>query len=249
MKLYGLIGFPLVQSFSQPYFRNKFAEENIEDTDYLTFPIETIHLFPEILANHKELLGLNVTIPYKEQVLQYVTHQTAVVKLCGATNCLKIKDNEIIAYNTDVIGFETSLKPLLQKQHSHALILGTGGASKAVAYVLQKLGVKFLFVSRTPQQPNAIAYETIDEALLNQYSVIINASPAGMIPNEHTFPDIPYQFLNSSHLLYDLVYKPAETIFLQNGKKQGAIVKNGFEMLELQAEAAWKIWNSDEVVQ
>jgi shikimate dehydrogenase len=249
MKLYGIIGFPLMQSFSQPYFRNKFAKENTIDADYLKFPIEGIHLFPEIIASNKDLVGLNVTLPYKEQVLLYVTSQTEVVKRCGATNCLKIKGNEIIAYNTDVIGFEASLKPLLQNQHSHALILGTGGAAKAVAYVLQKLGIEFLYVSRTPQQSNEIAYETIDAALLNQYKLIINASPAGMVPMEHTFPNIPYQFISPSHLLYDLVYKPAETIFLQHGKKQGAIVKNGFEMLELQAEAAWAIWNSNDIVQ
>jgi shikimate dehydrogenase len=249
MKLYGLIGYPLIQSFSQPYFRNKFATEHIENADYLTFPIEGIHLFPEIITQHKNLVGLNVTIPYKEQVLQYVTHQTEVVQACGATNCLKINGNEIIAFNTDVIGFETSLKPLLEKYHHHALILGTGGAAKAVAYVLQKLGIEFLFVSRSHQNNTTIDYKAVNEQLLHKYTVIINASPSGMIPQENTFPDIPYQFLGKAHLLYDLVYKPSETIFLRNGKKQGAIVKNGFEMLELQAEAAWKIWNSDDVVQ
>jgi shikimate dehydrogenase len=245
LQLYGIIGYPLVQSFSQPYFRNKFVVENIVETDYLTFPIHSIDLFPQILIDHPTLKGLNVTMPYKETVLSYIHKITAAVAACGATNCLKIQDGTITAYNTDVIGFEQSLRPLLQAHHTKALVLGTGGAAKAVAYVLKKIGVEFLYVSRGVST-HTLNYNDISKDIIAAYTVIINASPSGMLPNAGTFPPLPYTAITPQHLLYDLVYKPAETIFLQKGKEQGAIVKNGFEMLELQAEAAWAIWHKED---
>jgi shikimate dehydrogenase len=241
---YGIIGYPLVQSFSQPYFRAKFEKENIIDTDYEKFPIESIQLFPAILAQNKDLAGLNVTIPYKESILQYIDDISDVVKKCGATNCIKIENGKLTAYNTDVIGFERSFTPLLKSHHTKALILGTGGAAKAVAYVLNSLSIPFLFVSRQSQNAGCITYEMVTKELLQDYNIIINASPSGMIPNEDSFPLLPYEFITPKHLLYDLVYKPEETIFLKKGKEQGAAIKNGFEMLILQAEAAWEIWNN-----
>jgi shikimate dehydrogenase len=244
MHYYGLIGFPLQQSFSQIYFQQKFASENIMDTTYLNFPIQNIGLFPELLANNPEIKGLNITIPYKEKILQYAHKVNDVVQKCGATNCLKITNGIITAYNTDVIGFEKSLSPLLKSNHDHALVLGTGGAAKAVAYVLNKLQINFLFVSRNANNAATIPYRMMDETLLKKYQLIINATPVGMDPDPSGFPDIPYAFLGASHLLYDLIYNPAETVFLQKGKAVGAAVKNGFEMLELQAEAAWQIWNN-----
>lgn len=246
MKLYGLIGYPLVQSFSQPYFRKKFTDEGIINTDYLTFPIPNIEAFADVLKNNPNLKGINVTSPYKQQILSYVDIVSNVVTQCGATNCIKISDGKITAYNTDVIGFEKSLLPLLQPHHHNALVLGTGGAAKAVAFVLAQLNINFLYVTRGKvTNATTIHYNQISKEMLQDYTLIINASPSGMMPNEDTFPDIPYQYITPTHLLYDLVYKPAETIFLQKGKQQGATLKNGFEMLILQAEAAWEIWNND----
>jgi shikimate dehydrogenase len=244
MSLYGLIGYPLSQSFSQQYFRKKFAEEKILYTDYETFPLKNMEEISTILHGNKNLKGLNVTIPYKEQVLQYVDKLSDAVQVIGAANCLKIEDGCITAYNTDIIGFEKSLQPLLKNHHTKALIIGTGGAAKAVGYVLNKLNINFLYVSRSKKNAATISYEVIDKNILQEYTLIINATPSGMHPNEHTFPAIPYEHINEQHLLYDLVYKPTETIFLQKGKQQGAIIKNGFEMLEIQAEEAWKIWIS-----
>ncbi len=242
--LYGLIGFPISQSFSASYFRNKFKNEKIDQTDYVNFPLENIANFPLILKENKNLKGLNVTFPLKEKILEYVNVLHDDVQIIGAANCLKIEKDKIIAYNTDVIGFEKSLQPLLKSHHKKALVLGTGGAAKAVGYVLNKLNINFLYVSRNKKNAATISYESINNTILQEYTLIINASPIGMLPNENTYPLIPYEHLNSTHLLYDLVYKPAETIFLQKGRLQGATIKNGFEMLELQAEAAWKIWAS-----
>ncbi len=242
-QLYGIIGFPLQQSFSQSFFRKKFNDLNIT-ADYLNFEIKDIIEFHQILINHPSLKGINVTSPYKQQVLAFTNNKSKAVQKIGAANTLQIQNGKITAHNTDVIGFEKSLKPLLQKHHSKALILGTGGAASAAAYVLQQLNIEFLFVSRNNNATNTISYTQITETILKQYTVIINASPSGMIPNENTFPPLPYQFITNQHFFYDMVYKPDETIFLQKAKLQGAIIKNGFEMLVLQAEASWEIWNS-----
>lgn len=247
MKMYGLIGYPLGHSFSKQYFTEKFAKEGLSDCTFEAFPIETIDLFPQILAQHKNLKGLSVTIPYKEQVLKYVTELSEEVAFIGATNSIKIIGDKRIAYNTDIIGFETSFLELLKPHHTKALILGTGGASKAVQFVLKKLNIPFLIVSRTKNISDAsiITYADLTSDLMKAYSVIINCTPSGMHPREDTCPDIPYQFLTPQHYLFDLVYKPAKTLFLQKGELIGTTIKNGHDMLLTQAEASWKIWNAD----
>jgi shikimate dehydrogenase len=245
MKLYGLIGYPLGHSFSKQYFTEKFVKEGIKDCAFEAFPIPSIDEFPALLKAHPDLKGLSVTIPYKEQVLQYITELSEEVKFIGATNSIKISGNKLVAYNTDIIGFEKSFLKSLKPTHSKALVLGTGGASKAVQYVLRKLKIDFLVVTRSPQlKPGEINYGDINEKMMGEYTVIINSSPVGMSPNVDVCPDIPYQFLTGDHYLYDLVYKPEETLFLKKGKEKNAVVENGYDMLLLQAEASWKIWNS-----
>jgi shikimate dehydrogenase len=242
MKLYGLIGHPLGHSFSKQYFTEKFEKENIADCLFEAFPIPSINEFPSLLKNNPSLKGLSVTIPYKEQVLQFVDELSDEVKVIGATNSIKINNGKLTAYNTDIAGFEKSFIKLLQPHHVKALVLGTGGASKAVQYVLRKLGIEYLVVTRN-KKDNQIAYADIDEALMKECSIIINCSPVGMHPNDNEAPALPYQFISASHYLYDLVYKPAETLFIEEGKKRGAAVQNGYEMLLLQAEESWRIWN------
>lgn len=246
MNLYGLIGYPLGHSFSKQYFTEKFAREEISDCKYDIFPIAGIDQFPALIQDNPDLKGLNVTIPYKEQVLKFITQLSEEVKYIGAANCIKISGNQLIAFNTDIIGFEQSFCKLLLPHHKKALVLGTGGSSKAVQYVLRKLGIELLIVSRTENlQAGFINYNMIDESVMHSYSVIINCSPVGMFPNDNNCPLIPYQFITSQHYLYDLVYKPAKTLFLQKGEDSGALIQNGYEMLILQAEAGWKIWNTD----
>ena len=244
MKLFGLIGYPLGHSFSKQYFTEKFEREGITDCAFEAFPIASIDEFSALLKNNPALKGLSVTIPYKEQVLQFVDELSAEVKVIGAANSIKIDDGKLTAYNTDIVGFEKSFVKLLQPHHTKALVLGTGGASKAVQYVLRNLSVDFLIVSRNKQADNQITYDEIDEAIMKEYSVIINCSPVGMHPNDNIAPSIPYQFISANHYLYDLVYKPAETLFLKNGKERGAAVQNGYEMLLIQAEESWRIWNN-----
>jgi shikimate dehydrogenase len=244
MKLYGLIGYPLGHSFSKQYFTEKFQREGLADCAFEAFPIESIELFPALLKNNPGLKGMAVTIPYKEAVMQFVDEFSDEVKFIGATNSIKIKGGKLTAFNTDIVGFEQTFAKLLQPHHTKALILGSGGASKAVQYVLKKREIDYLIVSRNENPaPGYITYPQTADALAAGYSVIINCSPAGMYPKDDTCPDIPYHLLTPRHYLYDLVYKPAETLFLQKGKVQGAAVQNGYEMLILQAEASWKIWN------
>jgi shikimate dehydrogenase len=245
MPLYGLIGFPLRQSFSRNYFLEKFKRENISGCNYQLFPLQDITEFPGLLEKYPELAGINVTIPYKEAVLKYVHQRDAVVDACGAANCLKIINGVITAYNTDTIGFEQSLLPLLEERHKKALILGTGGASKAVAWVLKKRCIQFLYISRSPEKHggNIIAYNQLNDDLLREYLLLINTTPVGMHPNVAGYPEINYNALSPQHLLYDLVYNPEKTGFLQKGERMGTSIKNGHEMLVLQAEASWKIWN------
>ena len=224
MKLYGLIGYPLGHSFSKQYFTEKFEQEGIADCSFEAFPIESIDLFPSLLKNNPSLKGLSVTIPYKERVLQFVDEISDEVKAIGATNSIKISNGKLTAYNTDIVGFEKSFVKLLKPHHTKALVLGTGGASKAVQYVLNKLKIDFVVVTRKKQNDNQITYEEIDEVTMKNYPVIINCSPVGMYPNDIIAPAIPYQFISADHYLYDLVYKPAETLFLKNGKERGAVV-------------------------
>lgn len=244
MKIFGLIGYPLGHSFSKQYFMEKFEKEGITDCRFEAFPIASISEFPALLRSHPELRGLSVTIPYKEQVLQFVQEQSDEVRAAGATNSIKIANGKLTAYNTDIIGFEKSFIKKLRPNHTKALILGSGGAAKAVQYVLAKLGIEYLIVSRTIQSsPQYISYHDIDAVLMKAYPVIINCSPAGMYPNEHQCPAIPYDHLTAEHYLYDLVYKPAPTLFLQQAAKRGATTENGYAMLLIQAEESWRIWN------
>ena len=212
---------------------------------YVNFDIENIEDFLEIVSKYKKSLkGCNVTIPYKESIFNYLDEIDSTASEIGAVNTIKFSsDGKLVGYNTDVVGFEKSLIPLLKTHHTKALILGTGGASKAVAYVLKKIDIDYFKVSRNPKDNLAIAYADISNQLLNEYSLIINCSPLGTYPNINEKPMIPYQFLTSKHLLYDLIYNPVETAFLIEGKKRGTQVKNGLEMLELQAEESWRIWN------
>jgi shikimate dehydrogenase len=242
MKQFGLIGFPLGHSFSKKYFEEKFAKENLQDCSFELFAIEKIEAFKEIITTNKNLQGIAVTIPHKETVMPLLTQISEAAKAIGAVNCIKITDVKTIGYNTDVIGFEKSLLPLLQPHHTAALVLGTGGASKAVQYVLKKMHIPFLLVSRY-KATDTIAYEEVSAEIIQRHLLIINTTPLGMSPNEDGFADIPYEQLSSKHLLYDLIYKPEKTKFLQKGEEQGCVIKNGFEMLVLQAEENWGIWN------
>jgi shikimate dehydrogenase len=238
--VFGLIGYPLSHSFSPAYFNKKFEQEGIE-AEYKLFPIDKIELVNEILTE-PNISGLNVTIPYKQEVIPYLNNIDSIAKEIGAVNCIAIKQGETTGYNTDAEGFEASLKPLLKAHHKRAIILGTGGASLAVKYVLNKLGIEYISVSRQRSKAD-LSYEELSEEVLNKYSIIINTTPLGMYPAS-TKPSIPYSSITKDHLLYDLIYNPEETEFLQAGRMQGATTKNGLEMLELQAEASWQIWNS-----
>lgn len=243
MRKFGLIGFPLGQSFSNKYFTKKFLSENLNDCLHQAYPIKSINELKDILKD-PELEGLNVTIPYKKAVIPYLHKLDEVVQVIQACNCIKIQEGNLTGYNTDVTGFEQSLLPLLDDHHVKALILGTGGASAAVEYVLQKLKIDYLFVSRTSgRNKNIISYEVVDNDLLETHHLIINTTPLGMFPDMDGFPDIPYTSLSEKHLLYDLIYNPGKTTFLQKGEHYGARIKNGAEMLIIQAEESWKIWN------
>jgi shikimate dehydrogenase len=241
---YGLIGFPVAQSFSPAWFAQKFANEGIAAT-YTAFPLEDIQLLPQLLREHPALRGLNVTIPHKQAVIPLLHEMDEAAARIGAVNCIRIRQGVLKGYNTDIIGFAESLKPLLRPHHTRALVLGTGGASRAVRYVLDDLGIAHQSVSRTPK-PGALDYETLDEKTIHNHPLIINTTPLGMYPDVAAAPPIPYEALTSDHLLYDLVYNPEETRFLALGRERGTAVKNGREMLELQAEAAWKIWMEED---
>lgn len=246
MKLYGLIGYPLGHSFSKQYFTEKFEREGLKDCFFDAFPIKTITEFNNVLDTNPDLKGLGVTIPYKEQVLPFVDELSEEVRFIGATNSIKITGKKLIAYNTDIIGFEQSFIKALQPSHTRALVLGTGGASKAVQYVLRKLGIQYLVVTRNEiLNEGFINYSAIDEKVMDENRIIINCTPVGMSPNENAAPELPYYLITTNHYLYDLVYKPAKTLFLQKGEAMGAIIENGYEMLLIQAEASWKIWNEE----
>ncbi|WP_289054660.1 shikimate dehydrogenase family protein [Carboxylicivirga marina] len=245
MKTFGLIGFPLAQSFSQKYFTKKFKDENI-DARYLNFEMEDITELPEVLNHHAYIAGLSITIPHKENVFKYLDDIDEAAKEIGACNIVKItwsnKNPKLTGFNTDVIGFTESIKPLIKEHHTRAIVLGTGGAAKAIVQGLKILGIESKYVSRKKNNDN-LTYSELNKAILDEYTVIINCTPLGMYPNITECPDIPYALLSEKHLLYDLTYNPELTQFLKNGKEQGAAIKNGLEMLHLQAEAAWKIWN------
>ena len=243
----GLIGFPLSHSFSVSYFKNKFEAEKITDFTYENFEIPTIEELNKVIDENPNLIGLNVTIPYKEQVIPFLDELDDDAKKIGAVNTIKIirtgNTRKLIGYNTDCYGFSESLKPLLKQAHYKALILGTGGAAKAVEFVLKEIGLDVLYVSRNPASENELGYTDLIGDVFDKYKVIINSTPLGMFPKVDNCPEIPYEFLNSENLLYDLVYNPAETLFMKKGAEQGAATQNGLPMLQLQAERAWEIWN------
>lgn len=243
-RLFGLIGYPLSHSFSQKYFTEKFTKEHISDCEFRNFPIEDISSLPDLIKDNPTLCGLSITIPHKENVIQFLNEIDPAAKEIGAVNCIRIDRNgstvNLKGFNTDTFGFEQSLKPLLKSHHTHALILGTGGAAKAVAYILDKSKIKFKYVSRTE---NDFTYSAINRSAIEEYALIINTTPLGMFPNPDACPDIPYEHISTKHVLYDLTYNPAESLFLTKGKEKGAQIKNGLEMLHLQAEKAWEIWN------
>lgn len=244
--LYGLLGYPLGHSFSKNFFNNKFEAENI-DAEYINFEIPDINMINEVISEHYNLKGLNVTIPYKEQIIPFLDELDKDAAIIGAVNVVKIiRENgnlKLKGYNSDIIGFCDSIAPLLKPHMKKALILGTGGAAKAVCYGLKKLGIESQYVSRKKNNV-AIAYTDITKDTLNEYHIIVNTTPLGMYPNMDESPDIPYEFLNDKHLCYDLLYNPDETLFMKNAKAQGATTKNGLEMLLLQAFAGYEIWNS-----
>jgi shikimate dehydrogenase len=244
MRKFGLIGFPLGHSFSGNYFREKFYRESIEGCVYSNYEIPSISALPDILKD-PELHGLNITIPYKESVISFLHKKDRVVEEISACNCIKILNGELTGYNTDVIGFENSLKEKLKTEDRCALILGTGGSSKAVAWVLKKKGIEYLFVSRNKSfQNNLITYDHVNREILESHSLIINTTPLGMHPKTEFYPPIPYQWIGEEHYLFDLVYNPAKTLFLEKGERAGARTKNGADMLAIQAEASWDIWNA-----
>lgn len=246
MRKFGLIGFPLTHSFSKKYFTEKFETQQILGCKYDLYSIADAREMVDLIEREPTLCGLNVTIPHKLDVISFLDEIDSSAKEIGAVNCIAINQKEGAAflkgYNTDVYGFEESLKPLLQVQHQKALIFGNGGAAKAVKYVLKKLNIPYLVVVRNPTS-GAILYSAITKKILADYKLLINTTPLGMLPNLESFPPIPYQFLDQSHLAYDLVYNPDETAFLTKAKEQGAKIKNGLEMLYLQAERSWHIWN------
>ena len=262
MKKFGLIGYPLGHSFSEKHFTEKFIEEKLADCVYQLFPVQNLRDLPKLLENEKDLCGLNVTIPHKIGVMFYLDEIDEVAKEIDAVNCIKVTHHhsiqslfsgelckfnpykpKLIGYNTDAYGFEMSLKPLLKSHHKKALILGNGGAARAVKYVLEKLKIDYKFVSRRPVK-GMYNYKDLNKKTMQDYQIIINTTPLGTFPDINECPDIPYQYIGEKHLLYDLIYNPEESLFLSKGKENGARIKNGAEMLQLQADKSWEIWNS-----
>lgn len=245
MKIYGIIGFPLTHSFSKKFFTQKFQKEGIKDCRYEVYPIGSAGEIKDLIAENPNLCGLNVTIPYKQSVLANLDDSDKIPAGLRACNCIRIKEGRTIGYNTDIIGFERSLLPHLKEQHTAALILGNGGAAAAVKFVLKKLKINFKIVSRKIHDDADLTYGDLTKSIIEQSNIIINTTPLGTFPDIDECPDMPYRFLTSEHLLYDLVYNPEKTLFLQKGEAFGATIRNGYEMLVLQAEESWRIWNED----
>lgn len=239
MRLFGLIGYPLGHSFSKRYFTQKFQEEGIRDCHYELFPLKRISEFPALIAANPDLVGLNVTIPYKEEVLPYLDEKGNILEI-GACNCIHINEGKLRGYNTDTIGFQKSFSEGLSSGPHQALVLGSGGASKAVTYVLDQMHIPHRTVSRR----GPLTYPDITPTVLSSFDVIINCTPLGTFPNVEEAPPIPYEALSEKHYLFDLVYNPEKTRFMQEGEKRGATIRNGYDMLRYQAEEAWTIWNA-----
>lgn len=243
-KQFGLIGKNIEYSFSRKYFFKKFSDELYADCTYQNFDIQAIDQFPILITENPNLKGLNVTIPYKESVMLHLDKLSKNATLVGAVNVIKFtKKGKLKGYNSDFYGFKKSIKTVLQPHHKKALILGTGGAAKAVAFALDLLGIYYTFVSRNTENENTITYNRINETTFDNYQIVINCTPLGTEPNVSECPDIPYHYFTANHIAFDLIYNPEKTLFLQKAHKKGAIIKNGYEMLVFQAEKAWKIWN------
>lgn len=238
---FGLIGKDISYSFSKKYFTEKFSDMGMDDHSYENFDLQAIEDFKSLVENNKNLKGLNVTIPYKEAVIPYLTDLDKQAKRIGAVNTIQFTDSGLKGFNTDAYGFQTTLLPYLKSHHKKALILGSGGASKAVAYVLGELGIVHTFVSRKPMD-NQIGYQDLNEKVMQEFTVLVNCTPLGTSPNVEQKPDIPYTYLTNKHFLFDLIYNPEKTAFLKEGEIRGASISNGLRMLQLQADKAWEIW-------
>jgi shikimate dehydrogenase len=244
MKRYGLLGRTLTHSFSKDYFAQKFAEQGLQDIVYENFELKNIGEFAQLLSAHADLKGVNVTIPYKEDVLQFLTARNEIVEAIGACNCIKIDGENLTGYNTDVIGFRNALEPQLKPQHKKALVLGTGGAAKAICYVLSGLGIETRLVSRRKEEGQC-GYEDLGEELLSTHQIVVNTTPLGMYPNVNADPPVPYEFVTREHFFFDLIYNPPKTKFLEEAEKRGAQISNGQQMLIEQAEESWRIWSKE----
>lgn len=248
MNTYGLIGYPLGHSFSRGYFTDFFGREGL-DAEYKNFELPSIEALAEVLNTEPTLRGFNVTIPYKQQVFPYLNEQSEAAQAIGAVNVVKVIHRDgglyLKGYNTDYIGFSNSIRPYLKPHHTHALILGTGGASKAVDYALRQLGLETKYVSRTARE-DILSYDELTPELMAQYTVIVNTTPLGMHPKVNECPPLDYSLITKQHLLYDVIYNPAKTLFLQHGEEHSATISSGMDMLIGQAKAAWKIWTTDE---
>jgi shikimate dehydrogenase len=242
LRKFGLIGRSLSHSFSQSYFEKKFLSEGITDASYQLLEKSNLDNIADWLI-HQQFRGVNVTIPYKEEIIPHLHLCTDEAREIGAVNCIVIQDGKLIGHNTDAYGFEVSIRPFLENKYERALILGNGGASKAIAFTLKKWNIPFWMATRKPTQPHHFAWTDLNDEMMKHFKLIINCTPLGTYPNVHECPPIPYSALTEEHFLYDLIYNPEETAFLQKGKAQGALVMNGLPMLRLQAEKSWSIWN------
>ena len=244
MNNYGLIGKSLSHSFSKSYFEKRFKEKHLEEHYYHNFDIESLEDFKHIIQSTPNLKGLNVTMPYKESILPFLDQLSPEAEEIKAVNCIKILNSKLIGFNTDVYGFAQSIKPFLDVNHQRALVLGTGGASKAVAYTLKKIGVEVYYITSSGKKnDNSFFYHEINDRVMEAFKLIVNTTPLGMHPEENTCPNLPYDLFTEQHLAYDLIYNPSETLFLQKAKQKNAMVVNGLSMLQLQAEKSWEIWN------
>ncbi len=243
IKQFGLVGKNISYSFSKKYFTEKFKNENEDGYSYINFDIPEVEGIVDVLSDNPNLSGLNITIPYKESIIPFLDKMSKKAKQIGAVNTVRFtKKGKTKGYNTDYYGFQKSLEPLLKPHHKKALILGTGGASKAVAFALEQLGIRHMFVSREAKK-NTLNYSQLSEYIFSEYTIVINCTPLGTSPNIEEAPKIPYEYFTNQHIAYDLIYNPEETLFLKKARKNGAITKNGLEMLIFQAEKAWEIWN------
>jgi len=246
MTTFGLIGYPLTHSRSPEIFARLFREENLTGFEYRLFPLQSIQEFPDLIANHPDLRGLNVTIPYKTSIMGFLDHLSPEAQGIGAVNCIRVEYRPgkpfLSGYNTDANGFIESVRPFLEPAHTRALVLGTGGASRAVIYALKQEGIEYQVVSRRGDTPGVMTYQALTESVIREFPVIINTTPVGMFPDTGAFPDIPYEAVHPGHLLVDLIYNPPKTTFLKKGEQAGAVCVNGLKMLELQALGSWKIW-------